>query len=437
LDRFLAFLEERRTLVLACLCGLTLVIGAAYSLSLGDQFRFFDERWNFNIATNLKDGIGFSMNGRTETAFRPPGYPFLIMPFVALGASVEVVRFLNFVALAATGLLVYGFVRHTVARAGFAVLAAAAVMLYPVGIYTAGTLYPQTFGTLFLAVAVFLLSGVVTGRWTGRSRVAAVVGAGLALGVSTMIVPNHVFFLAVAAVWLAWVLRRMLASLALVGLLVISGLAIPGTWTVRNLLHFDEFFFVSSAAGLTLLLGNSENASADSGNNTDIDRYVRESEERGLDEFERDRFFRDQALEWIGEHKGAAATLYGQKLLNYFNPDSTLYQESEQSSVRTLVAYASYLPILALLVLRLAWLRRIRPLPIETLILWLYLSNAVFLAFLFTRIRYRLPLDLLLFGALAIFLARVHEQVHHGAPTGVPGDRDGPPVEARELATGV
>src|SRR5688500_1943312 len=80
-DRFVAIVEARRTGLLLGLCGGALLIGATFSVALGDDLRFWDERCNYAIATNLHQGNGFSADGTTETAFRPPGYPFLLVPF--------------------------------------------------------------------------------------------------------------------------------------------------------------------------------------------------------------------------------------------------------------------------------------------------------------------------------------------------------------------
>lgn len=405
-EAVLSALDERRVAILVGLGVLTMVVGVAYSLSLGDELRYLDERWNFSIADNLLDGDGFSINGRDETTYRPPGYPVLILPFVALGAGAEVLRVVNFVALAATGGVVYLLVRQF-ARPAFGLLAAAATAFYPFSIYTAGTLYPQILATLPLVVAVWLLQREVgrPGRDGGTVRVLAVTG--LLLGVSVMIVPNHLFLVLVMAAWTAWVLARAgRAVLVPTVVLLAAALVLPVAWTVRNVATHDELFFISSNSGHVLLVGNSENTTANNGPSADITRYVEEADARGYDEFERDRYYRSEAIDWITSHKAEAAGLYLRKLVNYFNASNDLYEQSEESPARDAIAYAAYLPVLALLVVRLALLRRVRPVPVERLVLLLYLSNALFMAIFFTRVRYRLPLDILLFAALAIFLGR-------------------------------
>ena len=127
---------------------------------------------------------------------------------------------------------------------------------------------------------------------------------------------------------------------------------------------------------------------------------------RQLDEFERDRYYRDAAFDWVGDHPGAAATLYVRKVANYFNFRNDLYVDEEASPLKDLVSALSYLPLLALLAVRLAVVRRFPLSRLEALIVALYLSNALFLALFFTRVRFRLPLDLLLIAGLCVFAAR-------------------------------
>src|SRR4051794_8621874 len=74
--------------------------GAAYALHLGNTLLYPDERDFFALATNLAHSGRFTIDGRTPTAYRAPGYPLLLAIFVAVGASVRLLRIVNVAALA-------------------------------------------------------------------------------------------------------------------------------------------------------------------------------------------------------------------------------------------------------------------------------------------------------------------------------------------------
>jgi hypothetical protein len=350
---------------------LALVVVGAGLLSvalLGNELRYPDERDYLRLTHHLVEDGRFAIHTR-PTASRPPGYPFLLAPFVALGVGTAPLRLVNFACLAGAAYAAFRLVR-LVAPRNYAYGAAAGVVAYPFSLYTAGTFYPQVPSALALIAGVFFL---YRGVEQGRRGLLSVGAGGLLLGVSVLMVPNHAFLVLIAAVWAA-------------------------------LVQFDEVVLISTNGGLNLLLGNSEDAGANSGVNVDIERY--EAEGRRLDEFERDRYYRDAAIDWVQDNPGAAATLYLRKVANYFNFRNDLYVDEEASPLKDFVGAVSYLPLLAILAARLALVRRFPLTRLEGLIVALYLSNALFLAAFFTRVRFRLPLDLLLIAGLCVFAAR-------------------------------
>ena len=380
---------------------LALVVVGAGLLSvalLGNELRYPDERDYLRLTHHLVEDGRFAIHTR-PTASRPPGYPFLLAPFVALGVGTAPLRLVNFACLAGAAYAAFRLVR-LVAPGNYAYAAAGGVVVYPFSLYTAGTFYPQVPSALALIAGVFFL---YRGVEQGRRGLLSVGAGGLLLGVSVLMVPNHAFIVLIAAVWAA-VVSDAGRRLVVVAVLLLGAAVLPATWTVRNLVQFDEVVLISTNGGLNLLLGNSEDAGANSGVNVDIERY--EAEGRRLDEFERDRYYRDAAIDWVQDNPGAAATLYLRKVVNYFNFRNDLYVDEEASPLKDFVGAVSYLPLLAILAARLALVRRFPLTRLEGLIVALYLSNALFLAAFFTRVRFRLPLDLLLIAGLCVFAAR-------------------------------
>jgi 4-amino-4-deoxy-L-arabinose transferase-like glycosyltransferase len=384
--------------VVAVALGSVLLLAAVLSVALlGDELRYPDERDYLRLARSLADDGRFAIRGE-PTASRPPGYPFLLAPFVAIGVGTAPLRLVNFVCLAGTAYCVYRLVR-LVAPPAYGYLAAAGVIIYPFSLYTAGTFYPQVPSALALVGSVLLLHRGIDRR---SHRLASVALSGLLFGASILMVPNQAFLVLVVVAWIAFI--RPHRRTAVLGVFLAATAVLPAAWTARNLVRFEEVVFISTNGGLNLLLGNSEDAGANSGVNVDISRY--EARGRRLGEFERDRYYRDAALDWVRDNPGDALALYARKVANYFNFRNDLYVNEEASPLRDVIGAVSFLPLLALLAVRLALARRYPPCRLEGLVIGLYLSNAVFLALFFTRVRFRLPLDLLLIAGLCIFLAR-------------------------------
>jgi hypothetical protein len=172
-------------------------------------------------------------------------------------------------------------------------------------------------------------------------------------------------------------------------------------WGLRNESQLGSFIPVSTNGGLNLLLGNSPNATPTTGVDADISEYVATVGRRGYDEVETDRYYRDEAIDWITANPGSAAVLYVGKLANFFNFRSNVVSDSQQSGLTDALGALTYYPLLLLFVLRLAMFRKMPLARGEGLLAISYLGYAVTAAVFFTRIRFRVPVDQLMIGVVA------------------------------------
>jgi hypothetical protein len=175
-------------------------------------------------------------------------------------------------------------------------------------------------------------------------------------------------------------------------------------WSVRNLVVMGAPVTVSTNSGRNLLLGNAEGTSMDSG--TLVDLGEADVEALKLGEVERDRYYRDAALKAMCADPVGTLRLYGLKLLNYFNYRSGLATASEAAWWKDAVMLATYAPLLALLLIRLALARRFPLERVEWLLLVLYVGNAFLAAVFFTRLRFRIPFDWMLIALDVLFVGR-------------------------------
>ena len=396
LERLETWVTRRSTVILVALTVLEVSAGVAYCLILGDRVRYPDEQLYLDYAANLARGHGFTLDGIHLTAFHPPGYPLLLGFLASLGASLFVMRLLNFVLLGLTIPCGYSLLRGSHGpRAGL--FAGLLILAYPVLFYTAGTFYPQTVATALLLGGLALHGTQHPSPWTSM-------GAGVLLGWGVLTVPTLAFILPLLLVFdvhawrIAW--RRSLL------VLVCSAITI-GFWTVRNYAVFDRFVPVSTNFGINFLIGNSPATTPNNGPNADVSAYTSAAERLGLDEFDRNSYYLSQAVAYLRSDPGHAVDLYVRKVLNYFNYRNELRTSSESSPLRDALMLATYGPLLGLALARLALMGRMRMSPLEGFLAMTYLLGALVSAVVFTRIRYRLPFDVLLILLVAAFLDRL------------------------------
>lgn len=372
----------RERWLLWLLVAAVLLAGIGYSIHLGDALRYSDETEYVVIARNLKDRGIYSLHKGRPNASRPPGYPFLMAALMRLGAGVVFLRVLNFVALAGCILLTWRIVRTRYGpNAGL--VGGALVVSYPVLFYTAGTLYPQTLGSLVLLLGLALVFAEGP-----ASRPRYLLG-GLSLGILLLLIPSFVFTVAVVAAWLLFSRKAGAVKGAMV--MSVAALVLSGIWSARNYLVLGRFVFGSANSGYMLLLGNSENSTPNGGPNADVSKYIAETV--GMNEAEKDAHLRSRAVEYIASHPERVARLFVLKTLHYFNYRNDLATPSEESPARDLVMLVTYGPLLVLFLLRLALWRRYPLSSLEGLIAVVYLANAPYAAIFFPRVRLRLPLD--------------------------------------------
>jgi 4-amino-4-deoxy-L-arabinose transferase-like glycosyltransferase len=396
LSRGISFLERKNRPVVLVLIALYILAGVIYSFYVGDDLRYLpDEADYFSLATNLVTHGKYTLDGAHLTAYRPPGYPFFLTPFRFLGLNVVGLRILNYLALGLCIFFVYKMLQERFAPLA-GLFAAIIVLAYPVVFYTAGTLYPQTLASLLLVVVVYLYTREPTRIWE-------ILLGGLLAGWLVLTVPTFIFILAVLPVW-SWLYQRRRAPLQVVPMLVVA-LLVVGAWSIRNFAVFDTFVFISSNSGENLLLGNSENTTPNGGRTIDISNY--ESQALGFSEIPRDQYFRNQAIDFILNHKLYSLKMYFLKFLNFFNYRNELVTNSEGSSARDLLVLVTYGPLLLVAFARFVFSRLYRLSSFEILLVAVYLVGALVSALFFTRIRFRVPFDFMLIMLVAVFIIKL------------------------------
>jgi 4-amino-4-deoxy-L-arabinose transferase-like glycosyltransferase len=406
LDQALDWLGRHDRLAAKLAIAFVILVGGGYALTLGSQLRFPDEVDYVTIATNLAHKGTYSLDGLMPTAYRPPGYPTLLAALQVVGIGVRGARLANVVMLALTVAGVWVLARR-VGGPRAAALAVCVSAIYPLFIYTAGTLYSQTMAGVFFIWALVALVACLDAQ-TGRRRILLAAGGGVLFSIGFLTVPTFGASFVGVLIWMVFVRHR--SAVALVVVTVIAAAVLPAAWTLRNAIIFHAFVPVSTNNGVNLLEGNSENTNPTAGNLTDLSRYAAVARQY-TDEVERSDYYARAALSWISAHKFRAAVLYLEKTVNYFNPRNDLVTSSQESRVNDVLSFVSYVPLLLLFFGRLARFR-VHPIgSVEALLIGLYIGNAFVMAIYYTKVRYRVPLDPLLILVTASFVVSLVSRV--------------------------
>lgn len=398
-SRFTRLLEAHTESICRGLIAAMMLCGLGYSVYLGEQLRYPDERDFLSVADSLCEARVYSRDGgATPTAYRAPGYPLFLATFRCFGTPILWLRLLGFAALGGAA----WFAGRAVARdhgAVARVLLTAAVAFYPLHLYTASTFYPQTLAMLGFTILLDRIAQVQRSAdisWSSCLAV-GVTGAVLILTVPPMIPALGIGLL---ALWSRSGANRRRLVVAGLGILVCVG-----AWTARNMAALGEPVLFSTNSGYNLALGNSPNTLASSGVAVDIEEW--RAGALGRSEVERDRYFREAALGWIGRNPGAAAWLYVRKLAHFFAPTNSLATATEQGSARDALMYLTYGPaaILAAVALLLAATGRRALSGVERAGALAMFATATVYALFFTRLRFRVPVEPALLMLASTYIA--------------------------------
>ncbi|MBP7275267.1 MAG: hypothetical protein KBA51_03600 [Kiritimatiellae bacterium] len=381
------------------LTAMIFMASAAIGFHGGDRLRYPDERSYDALARSIMSGGGYSTPDGRPTAFRPPGWPMIMAGVYQLWPHPVAAKVFNAAAYAGAAALLSVLAAriHPSARPLVPLL----MLGYPLGLYSASTLYPQTFGTLLLAAILVLLWNRGGGIWHG-------IFAGILLGALILTIPSFMLVvpLILAGAACAGPVRWRILLRQLLWVLVCAA-AVLAPWMYRNERIFRRFVPVSTNGGLNLLLGNSEHARPNSGVNVNISAHLEGTE--AMNEAERDEHLRRCALAWAAGNPGAWFKLYARKVLNHFHYRNELYVQGEQTRFRNAVVMATYYPLIALAAAGIIFHRRHPLSPTEIALHVLYFGNAFVAAIVFTRIRFRVPFDALLMVLVAAGVARLRE----------------------------
>ena len=392
-------MDRYQDYIVHCAALFFLIAGLGYSIYLGNNLTYPDAQRYYAIAVNVAGGNGYSMNGTDPTSYFTPAYPLFLALFIKCGASIIVLRYLNFIILALSVYTVRSIVKSSNAGAG-APLSAALLVGYGVLFYTAGTLYTQTLYTLLLLLHIRL---AIVPDFSYRHAVLL----GILSAAIIMVHPTGVLIPPLIVLWLFFPRNYHIIGKGTVGALVAVVCISP--WAYRNYTTFDKFIPITSHGADSLYVGNNPDYRISAWYEyTEHDAY---REANLLPVEEQNRYYLKKIVEFWTQQPGAAAKLYLLKLVDYFNYRNNISTSSESSTFRDTIMFVTYYPLLLCLVLRLLFAAKIPLSRTETLLVAIYLVSALFHAVFIPRIRLRLPYDVVLIAHIGIMFSLAKDRI--------------------------
>ena len=393
------FARSQRLIVAAAIAGLLLRLAFAF-LYWNHKPLTHDEREYLALAHSVSAGRGFTYDARqgtgtTQQFGRAPGYP-LFLAVIGAGAQDEDavparVKIAQSI-VGALGVWVIGLLARRAAGPAAGVAAAAIASLYPPLVWICAYVLSEALYSTIALIAVLLVDLALdraestnTGSWMRRGGLLAV-ASGVAAGAAILVRPAMLFFLPLAALWLA--ARR---RIALAVLFLAATLLVVAPWTVRNLRVYDRFVLVASEGGVTFWTGNHPLARGEGDLAANPEIKVAEIAFRaahpGLTAEELEPLYYHDALGYIAAHPGWWLGLLVKKAFFTVVPAGPSYTlHSTLYRVSSIASYVILLPF-ALLGIR-AWRRGAHP--AEALFLLAASALIVCLLF-FPQERFRIP----------------------------------------------
>lgn len=196
------------------------------------------------LAESVKNGTGFTLDGRIPTASRGPLYPVFLAGVLSLpGAGTRTIQFFQIIIDSLTCLLLYFLAGKLLDKShGLAcgVLMALYIPLASLSLFV----LTETLFTFFLVATILLLV-------LGRLRILFSAAAGLLMGAAALVRSNGV---AIAFFLLLWLLytHGCKKSLRHVFAFMFCMILVLSPWIIRNAIVFNRFIPASTLTGLTL-----------------------------------------------------------------------------------------------------------------------------------------------------------------------------------------
>lgn len=241
------------------LCGiymLALAVRLAFVLMVGRADLSYDEIEYHMLGANLADGNGYRWFFGLPTAFRPPGYPFLLAAlYWFVGPDYFVARLVQSFLAGTVGVLTYLLGRELFDRR-VARLGAVFVSLYPPLVVHSLALMTESIFIPLLLLSLWLLVHPLNHKHMALTWLASIVFA-----VAVLMRPTLSLFIFVIMFWILWREPHRKTALVRCGVFLLVLIVAVTPWCIRNYNLTGKFTYLDTQTGYNLYIGYRDNAS--------------------------------------------------------------------------------------------------------------------------------------------------------------------------------
>lgn len=347
--------DSRRLILIAAVLGFSvrLAFGLFYWI---DKPLTHDEREYLALAQSVSAGRGLVYDAAHDTGTaqqfgRAPLYP-VFLSLIGAGSDehsasptrVKVAQSM----VGALGVWLIGVIAVRTSGAKGGVAAAFMAAVYPPLVWICAYVLSEALYSTVALAAVLLLDTALDRAHAARRASDGrplTVASGVMTGIAILVRPTMLFFLPLAAIWMA---RQRRTWLALV--FIVAALAVVAPWTARNVKVFHRFVLVASEGGVTFWTGNHPLArgEGDLAANPDIKRaeIAFRAAHPGMTSEALEPLYYREALQYIASHPLWWLSLLARKAFYTFVPIGPSY--TLHSTAYFAASVASYLMVLPL-----------------------------------------------------------------------------------------
>jgi len=307
-ERLSKILGSRGVIAWALAAGF--IVRVAWAIAAGDAPRFYDSDSYITIARNLFAGDGFLWGN--QYAGRPPLYPILVagLRFKLFGREFLALYLAQAVLGTASIYLFAAAARRLIGKTAAGVTALV-LALDPFLVFYCGAVLSETLFIFFLAALFYQVAGLLE-----KPRFQGAVYAGLATGAAFLTRPSApgIFAVFIIAV-IIWARPRKTAVMLVAAMAVVAALVVL-PWGIRNKKVTGHWVFTTLGVGASLYDGVGPQADGSS----DMNFLHSMPELAQMDEYARDRYLSDRAIDAVVDDPGHAARLALVKAWRFWSP---------------------------------------------------------------------------------------------------------------------
>jgi 4-amino-4-deoxy-L-arabinose transferase-like glycosyltransferase len=234
---------------------LALVPRLCFVLLVGRADLSLDEIEYHMLAANVVEGKGYCWFFGLPSAFRPPGYPFLLAAlYYVIGPHYFAARIVQSFVAATMPVLCYLLGKETFGERP-ARLGALCAAFYPALVVHSAALLTENVFIPLLLLALWLLVRAKEG-----DKTAQVWPPAIALALAVLVRPSLTFFIPVVLFWLFWNAPSRRSGLARCGIILGVWLVAVAPWCFRNYQVTERFVYLDTRMGYNLYVGYRDDA---------------------------------------------------------------------------------------------------------------------------------------------------------------------------------